>query len=502
MKFILTPEEMRKADSTAIEDYKIPSPILMENAARSSAIYIEQILEKKGMDAPKIAIFCGSGNNGGDGFALARHLFNKFDIKVFWIGDESKMSPETRANFEIVKAIGIPMEKIESTEQLEKININHDVLIDAMIGVGGSENIRGIAFDILKKIKELKALKIAIDSPTGLNTLTGFANPYCFEADYTITMYTYKLGLLINEGINRSGEILVAGLGVPNFIVEQIAKTFAYSEEDIKRIIPARKRISSKFDYGRVLIIAGSERYPGAAALASNASIKSGAGLTILASTAFHPAVLPEVIRFPLPSNPDGSISFKSFEVLQSELERADSIAIGPGLSDNPETQSLVKKIIEQYKNTKRIVVDADALRAIEPKQLLTKNIVITPHCGELSRIIGIPRQEIEKNAFFVAKEWAEKLNCIIHLKHVPSITTDGVYSYLTLNGNPGMATGGSGDVLTGIIATMLARGIEPLQSASISAFIHSLAGDRYSSKYGMETLTASSLIDTLSEIL
>jgi NAD(P)H-hydrate epimerase len=187
---------------------------------------------------------------------------------------------------------------------------------------------------------------------------------------------------------------------------------------------------------------------------------------------------------------------------LQSELERADSIAIGPGLSDNPETQSLVKKIIEQYKNTKRIVVDADALRAIEPGQLLTKNIVITPHCGELSRIIGIPRQEIEKNAFFVAKEWAEKLNCIIHLKHVPSITTDGVYSYLTLNGNPGMATGGSGDVLTGIIATMLARGIEPLQSASISAFIHSLAGDRYACKYGMETLTASSLIDTLSEIL
>mgnify|MGYP001134834505 CR=1 FL=1 len=502
MKYILTPEEMRKADAEAIEKYRIPSEILMENAARSSAIYIEQIFEERNLIAPKIAVFCGSGNNGGDGFALVRHLFNKFEVKIFWIGDESKMSPETRMNFESVKAIGVPIEKIETLEQLEKINLNYDVLIDAMIGVGGSENIRGIALDILKKLKEVQSLKIAIDSPTGLNTLNGFANPYCFEADYTITMYTYKLGLLINEGQNYSGQILVAELGSPKFIVEQISKIFAYCEMDIQRIIPKRKRISSKFDYGRVLIIAGSERYPGAAALAANASIKSGAGLTVLASTTFHPAVLPEVIRFPLPSTTDGSISIRSIEILRDEIERADSVAIGPGLSDNLETIQLVEQIVEEYKNKKRIVIDADALKAIEPSKKMTKKVVITPHCGELSRIIEMPRREIEQNSFFVAKEWAEKLNCIIHLKFVPSVTTDGEFSYLTLNGNPGMATGGSGDVLTGIIATMLARGIEPLQAASISAFIHSLAGDKYSSRYGMETLTASSLIDILPEIL
>lgn len=502
MKNILTPEEMRIADTTAIEKYKIPSEILMENAARSSAIFIEQVLGQKGITNPKIGIFCGSGNNGGDGFALARHLFNKYQIQIFWIGDENKMSAETRMNFNCLNAIGIQLVKLETTEQVENLNLNFDVVVDAMIGVGGSENIRGIALDILKKLKTFRGLKIAIDSPTGLNTLNGSASPFCFDADYTITMYAYKLGLLINDGVKQSGKIFVAELGAPNFIIESISKTFAFTEEDISKILPTRKRISSKFDYGRVLIIAGSERYPGAAALSANASIRSGAGLTILASTSFHPAVLPEVIRLPLQATASGSIALSSFEILKSEIERSDSIAIGPGITDENETLELVKKIVENFKNTKKVVIDADALKIIDPSWKLSKNIVLTPHCGEFSRITKLNRNEIEQNAFFVAKEWALKLNCIIHLKYVPPVTTNGNISYLTLNGNPGMATGGSGDVLTGIIATMLARGLPPLQATSFASFIHSLSGDKYAAKYGMETLTSSSLIETLREII
>ncbi len=502
MKYILTPEEMKIADTTAIEKHKIPSEILMENAARSSAIFIEKIFEQNGILEPKIALFCGSGNNGGDGFALARHLFNKYQIQIFWIGNENKMSPETRMNFNCAKAIGIQLVKLETTEQVENLNLNFDVAIDALIGVGGSENIRGIALDILKKLKRFRGIKIAIDSPTGLNTLNGFANPFCFDADYTITMYAYKLGLLINDGIKQSGKIFVAELGAPNFIIEGVSKTFAFAEEDIPQILPPRKRISSKFDYGRVLIIAGSERYPGAAALSANASIKSGSGLTILASTSFHPAVLPEVIRLPLPATTSGSIALSSFEILESEIERADSIAIGPGITDENETLELVKKIVNKYKDTKKIVIDADALKIIEPSLKLSKNIVLTPHCGEFSRITKLNRNGIEQNAFFAAKEWSEKLNCIIHLKYVPPVTTDGNISYLTLNGNPGMATGGSGDVLTGIIATMLGRGLPPLQATSFASFIHSLSGNKYAAKYGMETLTASSLIETLKEII
>lgn len=502
MKSILTPEEMRLADSTAIDHFGVPSIVLMENAARSSAIYIRQFIEDEGLLDPEFVFFCGSGNNGGDGFALARHLFDSFKVRIFWIGDETKMSEETRTNFLAASKLGIPMFKLETEQDVDNLQLDAEIIVDALIGVGGSENIRGLALNILKKIKEVEALKIAIDCPTGLNSLTGVANEFCFEADYTITMYTYKLGLLINQGPDYCGEIFVAELGVPNSIVKKIAKTFAYEDGDHLNLIPNRKRVSSKFDYGRVLIIAGSERYPGAACLTANASIKSGAGLTILATTSFHPALLPEVIRYPLPKTNSGSISLAAFEILQDELEKADSIAIGPGLTDNPETIDLVHKILEMYKDKKKIVVDADGLRAIDGKAKLSKNIVLTPHSGELSRIINIERNEIEQSAFFVSKDWARKMDCIIHLKYVPPITTDGDLAYLCLAGNPGMASGGSGDVLTGIIATFLARGLDTLSATSLAAYVHALAGDIYANEFGMETLTASSLIDLLPEVL
>lgn len=502
MKYILTPDEMRQADATAINHYGVPSIILMENAARSSAIYIEQILEDEGLIDPEFTFFCGSGNNGGDGFALARHLYDKYKVKIYWIGDESKMSDETRTNFIAAKNLGIQCVKLNTDEEVEKLEIDTEVIVDALIGVGGNEDIRGLALAILKKIHQSDALKIAVDCPTGLNSLTGFANEFCIVADYTITMFAYKTGLLLNEGPDKSGEILLANLGVPEFIVKDIAKTFAYDYEDLMAMLPRRKRISSKFDYGRVLIIAGSERYPGAAALCANASIKSGAGLTILASTAFHPMLLPEVIRLPLIPTPSGSIAEKSLPLIKDELEKADAIAIGPGVTDNPETLSLIRTIVEQYKDSKKIVLDADGLKAFENSTRFTPSVVITPHSGELSRLINIPRDEIEQNSYFIAKEWAKRLNCIVHLKYIPSITTNGENTYLCLAGNPGMASAGSGDVLTGVIATLLARGLEPIAAASLGAYAHSIAGDLYAEKYGMETLTASSLIEFLPEVV
>lgn len=502
MKYILTPEEMRRADSKAIEYYNVPSIVLMENAARSSAILIEQIIQERKLNNPRFIFFCGSGNNGGDGFALARHLFDKYEVIIYWIGDEKKMSLETQTNFHSAIKLGIPTVKLETEIEVENLNIDSDFIVDALIGVGGSEDIRGLAKTILKKLQRVTAIKVAIDCPTGLNSLTGFANEFCFRADYTITMFAYKLGLLINQGPDYSGEVFVANLGVPSFIIKDIARTYAFDLSDIKDFLPKRQRISSKFDYGRVLIIAGSERYPGAACLAANASIKSGAGLTILASTTFHPALFPEVIRFPLPATATGSISSKAFSLLREELEKVDSIAIGPGLTDNQETISLVQQIIMEFQTKKKILVDADGLRAITASSQLTRNVVLTPHAGELSRIIEVPRVEVERSSYFIAKEWARRLGCNIHLKYVPSVTTDGESAFLCLAGNPGLATGGSGDVLTGIIATLLARGIEPIFSASLGAFIHSLAGDYYAREFGMETLTASALIDFLSEVL
>lgn len=502
MIFILTPEEMSLADKTASADYNISSALLMENAARSSAIYIKEILQEEGFIGTKITFFCGSGNNGGDGFALARHLFDYYDVEVFWIGDEAKMSPETRANFLAVNKIGVPIRKLNSTQEIEQLEIKANCIVDALIGTGGNENIRGFALDILKKLKTASAIKIAIDCPTGLNSTTGVANEYCFDADYTITMFAAKLGMMLNDGIEKCGKILLASLGAPMKILESVAKTFALEDTDVKDLLPKRKRVSSKFDYGRVLIISGSKQYPGAAALAANASVRSGAGLVHLATTYFHSALFPEVIQIKLPETDDGTISREAFECLKSEVEKSDSVAIGPGIGSNPETLELIRNIVEYIGDSKPLVIDADALRIVEPTMKLSKNVVLTPHTGEFSRFSNVDRKDIERDSYFIAKEWAERLGCVLHLKYVPSITTDGNFAYLNLAGNPGMASGGSGDVLTGIIASFLARGMTPLVATALASFVHSRAGDSYAEKFGYETLTPSVLIDFLRKVL
>ncbi|MGQ9818554.1 MAG: NAD(P)H-hydrate dehydratase [Candidatus Kapaibacteriales bacterium] len=501
MKHILSTAEMRNVDETAINIYGVSSALLMENAAHSSADYIKAIFKEFKFEHPRVFLFCGSGNNGGDGFALARHICDFAKVRIFWIGDVNKMTPETRSNFDSARKIGLQIQKLSSEEDCRNIKFDCDCIIDALIGVGGSENIRGLAYELLKKIKYYNGLKIALDVPTGLNSDTGISNEFCFQADFTITMFTIKLGMLLNDGPERCGKILTASLGAPKFILENFSNKFLLEDDDIGKILPKRKRISSKFDYGRVLIIAGSKRFPGASALVANASISCGSGLVILASTTLHSSLLPEVIHFPVSSTNDGTISLKALDELKGEIEKADVIAIGPGLGANSETLELVRRVVFENIEKKRIVIDADGLKAFEKNFKFNQNVVLTPHTGEFASLIQLDRKEIESNVFKYATEYSKVFNCNIHLKSVPSISTNGDISFINPNGNPGMATAGSGDVLTGIVSALLARGIEPLKATAVSSFLHSKAGDIFFSKYGPEPLTASILIENLKEV-
>jgi hydroxyethylthiazole kinase-like uncharacterized protein yjeF len=495
MKYILTPEEMRLADQTAIEEYAIPGLILMENAARSAADYIRALLDEH--EIYDLAIFCGSGNNGGDGFALARHLYEDFNITIYWLGSRDKMSEETLVNFNAVEKLEIELVHIADESELDKIELGDECIIDSMIGVGGSENIRGVALEILDLISGLDCLKIAIDAPTGLNTFTGAAHKLCFMADYTITMFAIKTGMLKNDGIDVCGDIFVADLGAPEQIVEEISDTYAYDYEDVSLYFPVRFSQSSKFDYGKVLVIAGSDMYPGAAALCANSAIKTGSGLVYLYSTNFHPSLLPEVIPGKLEGK-NGFISLGDMDKINEMAARVDTIAIGPGLGDNEESIKVVKNIIENYSDIRKIIVDADGLRAIDKDSKLSKNIILTPHIGEFARIIDMPREEVEFNAAELARDWAEKLNCIILLKGVPTFISDGMSNYYNLNGNPGMATGGSGDVLTGIVSSLYSQGLSGLHAASVGVFIHGHAGDIYAENFSEESLTATDLLDNI----
>ena len=236
--------------------------------------------------------------------------------------------------------------------------------------------------------------------------------------------------------------------------------------------------------------------------MTSNAAMRMGAGLVSLFSTAFHPALYPEVITHSGLKTKDGSLSLKNEEKLLDLANNSDSIIIGPGISDNPETIQLVNELINKINLKIPVLVDADALRSISSTRKLRKNMILTPHTGEFSRITGFPRAEIEKDAYNFAKNLAKDLNCIIHLKSVPSITTNGEKSYLTITGNPGMATGGSGDVLSGITGSLLALKIEPLTAASLGSYIHSLAGDKYIEDNPVDTLLASDIIKNLVKVL
>lgn len=498
MRYLLTSKEMAKCDRIAIEEYHISSIILMENAARSVIDIIYEALEYDDSIVPKILVLCGPGNNGGDGFAIARHLYRATPlIEILTFGDISKMSDETKTNLEICKALEFPIKSLDESS-IAELRDEYDLIIDAMLGIGGSENLRGIVIDTLKKVNKLSGIKVAVDIPTGLNPDTGKAHPNCFRADHTITMHAEKIGLRRQDAIDFCGKISVAYISAPNRIASLESKNYTWESYDISYSFKERNRISSKFDYGRVLVIGGSETMPGAATLTANAAICSGAGLVELYSPLISPALLPEVIQKKI----DFSRIKETREVISHGLKKANVIAIGPGLGTDSNAIDFVKWLLNEIDENVSVVIDADAIKALDKKSKLRKNIIITPHTGELSNLLGIERKEIESQAYEYALQTSKTMNCIVHLKYVPSLTSDGNLTYWTINGNPGMATAGSGDVLTGIIAALLAQEIKPLKAASMAAYIHAAAGDSYAKRNSMQTLTASKLIYELKNVM
>lgn len=502
MKCALTPKKMYEADKTAMEVCGVPSLVLMENAARSCVEHIRDFIARSGKTVRSVLVLCGSGNNGGDGFAIVRRLHENFDVRCAWIGDEEKMTPETRANFLAAKNLCDDFVHIENENQVAGYDFSADCVIDAMIGVGGSENLRGKVVPILQKANAVDAIKIAVDAPTGLNSETGAAHRDCFKADLTSTMFALKTGLILNEGLDVCGEIRVAHLGVPAEITEKIADTLILEKCDVAEKFPKRRKRSSKFDYGRALIIAGSEKFPGAAALAANASVRSGAGLTVLFTTSVHPALAPEVIPRLCGKTESGSIAKSNISSILEECEKSDSIAIGPGLSDDEETIELVRRLLKEIDEKKPICIDADALKALDNNTILRENIVLTPHSGEFSKISGIKRKDVEKDSLAYAKQWAKKLHCPILLKCVPVVITNGEKTYLNTTGNPGMASGGSGDVLTGIIAALLAQSVDAFDAAALAAYLHGAAGDLFVENYSPAALAATDLINNLKRVI
>ena len=501
MQYVFSAKQIKEIDKILTEEYEIPAQILMENAAANATHIILNYFKKNNLNISNIAIFCGVGNNGGDGLAMARHFSAMFVVTVFIVGKIEKMSDETKKNFDILqKNNNVKIIHISDDADFDNIlSGNFDCIIDSLVGVGGTGVLRGIMPKVLAKINSYKALKIAIDMPTGL-TEEGNNDENTFIADLTVSITGYKLAFLHHNSEKYCGEIRVAKLGTGEVVERQICNNFILEKEDVRKLLQKRERKTHKFDYGRVLIIAGSDKMCGAAALAANSAIKMGAGIVRLLTTKAHSAILPEVIVEEIKGTQEGTIHPDNYEYILKCCEKSDAIAIGPGVGTNEDTIQMLRKIILQLEGN--TVIDADALRCLNKNDKLSQNFILTPHMGEFSRLINLRSEEIEKNVRNYVNTVASEMNCNLVLKGAPTIITNSKIYFWNKIGNPGMATAGSGDVLTGMIVASLAQKVNTLEAGALAVFVHALAGDLYAEKYGEYSLTASNLIDYIKYVL
>jgi NAD(P)H-hydrate epimerase len=519
---VLTNEEMRELDLIASKGYAIPSIILMENAAIE--VYNSIVKHYGTVENKNIFIFAGKGNNAGDGFALARKLYNNMaNVFVFCVYDPKELSGDALINFNILLAIC--NDKLK-TNNLDIVHLNNvervfgypdpDLIIDAIFGIGVKGEIQGLAKEVIQYCNKSNTPTIAIDIPSGLNGNIGEKCNVAINADMTVTMALPKRGLLINEGPRLTGKLEIADISIPlQHLFNNSSRTFLLQDEDVKIRMPRRNYDSHKYTTGKVFVLAGSVGLTGAAALASEAALYSGVGAVILGiPESLNPIMekkLTEVMTTPLPETPEKTISIKALSTIRQYIDWSDVTLIGPGLSQNEETKAVIKEILLQ--SSKPLVIDADGLNNLQTDIDLIKNykgeIILTPHYGELSRFTAQPTSEIALNRISIARDFAKEknitlilkkeLNVTMILKGAPTVISDKNGNvYINSTGNSGMATAGAGDVLAGLTPGFFAQLNNPINASILSVFLHGLAGDIAKEEKTIYSLTATDILKNI----
>ncbi|MDP8208810.1 MAG: NAD(P)H-hydrate dehydratase [Candidatus Electryonea clarkiae] len=505
MRPIVTPDQMRELDRRTIEELGLPGIVLMELAARGVMVEVENILQDK-LRGSRGLVFCGPGNNGGDGFAVARRMKNmKMDVTVLLFADRDRIKGDALINMNVYEKSGGEIIEITSTDELADLPVV-DVIVDALLGTGLSGAVKGLMADAIKVINDFQAPVVAVDIPSGINGNNGAADGPAVAADITATFGEIKAGHLITPGLEHSGRIVRVDIQIPPEFVEESECALLLAEpEDIRILIPERMRSDHKGDAGKVLLIAGSVGMTGAAELASRACLRIGAGLVKVAIARDAQATLAgrnaEVMTIPVADTEEGTIAPEAETTIREAESWADIEVIGPGLSLNPDSVQWFKEHAENFELP--TVIDADGLNALaENKELLKKlspEIVLTPHIGEFSRLTGMSIEEIENNRIETVKKFASEWNAVIVLKGVPTlIATPDQPLYGVLAGNPGMATAGMGDVLTGVIAGLMAQGLSPVEASLAGVSIHGLGGDLAANDFGATGLVAGDVVERL----
>lgn len=486
---LVTAKEMKALDVQAQNDYAMPGILLMDNAAQAVAEAVHEALTA--LEGERVVIFCGGGNNGGDGLGAARWLQSYgVSVRAFVVGAAlDAVQGDAALELAMFTKAGGRVEALSTEDDwvlAELAASKADVLVDALLGTGFHGELEGDVLRACELLNNSEKYILAVDIPTGVNADNGAVCEQAVRADHTVTMALVKTGLLLYPGREYCGDIELADISMPVKLVEEYkSDKYRLTDEIVRELLPLRKANAHKGDAGRVVICAGSPGYTGAAALASDAAVKAGAGLvslyTPLSSRDVLAIKLTEVMVHGLLERMPGILGGGAASDVASSAEAADVLAIGPGLGTSESTQEAVRTILQKI--TTPVVIDADALTALaghtEILAAMQAQKVLTPHPGEMARLTGLEIAEIEADRINVAKKYAEEWQAIVVLKGAPTVIgcPNGTV-YVNSTGNSSLATGGSGDVLTGIIAGLAAQEISLQEAAICGVYLHGLAAE------------------------
>ncbi|MEW6417748.1 MAG: NAD(P)H-hydrate epimerase [Nitrospirota bacterium] len=547
---VVTAEEMREIDRETIEERGIPGVVLMERAGLAVVSKIKEIFSRK-----KVIVVSGSGNNGGDGLVVARNLHNEgWDVMVFLTSKPEDLKGDASLQYKAAAKFGVNIQPIkELLDNYSTIFSRHSIIVDAILGTGLSKNVTGTLSEVIGLLNKSNLPVISVDIPSGISSDNGHVMGEAVKADYTVTFGLPKRGHLLYPGAEYSGRLFIEDIGFPKELLRSEKLNIELlMKDDVSALIPERHKYSHKGDYGHVLIVAGSKGKTGAALMASKACLRSGAGLVTIGvpeslSDVFQSRVTEEMTLI-LPDRGDGTLSGKALDKILDFLNKtADVLAIGPGIGVSTETENLMKILIKN--SLKPMIIDADGINSLSgargkgqgARDILVRAkspIILTPHPGEMARLLsqksevrnqksetnpplppfakggqrgiitkgghgGITVKDIECDRLNTAVSFAKGTGTYLVLKGVPTVIAapDGK-SFINSTGNPGMATGGVGDVLTGMISGFLSQTMNPLHACILGVYMHGLAGDIAASEKGQHPLIATDIIDKISDAL
>ncbi len=494
---ILNGREMKERDSFTIREIGVPSAVLMERAALACAGEALKMLPPKG---GSVIVVCGSGNNGGDGYACGRILRMKgLDVRLLRAGNEARMTEETSAQKEICGKLGIP----ESVYEPGAIR-SADLIVDALFGIGLSRGVTGVCADLIAEINCSGIPVLSIDIPSGVHADNGQILGIAVRADVTVTMQCLKPGLLLFPGASCAGDIRIADIGVD--IPDGFGAAVSLERGDLEILLPERDPAGNKGTFGKVLIAAGSPGMAGAAFLSASSALRSGAGMVRILTCSENRTILQQLL-------PEAVLSLYDSEEEAAErliegLAWCDVCVCGPGIGTGPTAERLVSTVTDsRAAGETPVVIDADGLNALRGRAELLDGcrgpVFITPHILEMQRLSGIPARDLKADPVRYASEFAGRHGVTCILKDARTVTAcpDGTV-FINRSGNDGMGTAGSGDVLTGILAGLIAGGTEDWTAGALAVFIHGLAGDDAAERLGRRYMTSGDITEGLKNVL